>query len=359
MNSTESAYERLIAALEATGNAVDANGSSASAECPVPDHGRGRGDQHPSLRLTDAAGKVLIHCFAGCDTADVLAALNLKETDLFNGKGGIDYIYNGGRKVRRKPGKKFVQSGNTQDNSLFQVEDIGDAETVYVVEGEQDAANVAKIYGVSAVSPPCGAKTAASKWNWEPLTGKHVVIVADKDKDETGSEHADDVAAQLHNAASVRIVESAVGKDISDHIAAWQDEVWATRLMLSHSRLQRRSFHMSFNNYDPPGTQYASTANAPSVPEGWRSLAHKTGLSLQTVAALGFADNLSCLFGSDNRLRDGAELRSAEARGTLFQQPTVEQRYVELYGKRWPRKRLTPQQMQLALEKAKWAIEGK
>ena len=51
------------------------------------------------------------------------------------------------------------------------------------------------------------------------LEGVHVVIVADRD--EVGRKHARDVAASVaEHAASVRVVESARGKDAADHLAA-------------------------------------------------------------------------------------------------------------------------------------------
>jgi putative DNA primase/helicase len=43
--------------------------------CPVPDHGKGNGDRNPSLLVKDGDQAVLVKCFAGCDTRDVLAAL--------------------------------------------------------------------------------------------------------------------------------------------------------------------------------------------------------------------------------------------------------------------------------------------
>jgi hypothetical protein len=206
------AYDRLLDALRGHGGTVTTNGNGkAMAQCPAHD------DANPSLRVTEGALNVLVHCHAGCDTKDVLAELDMTQADLFD--GNVSYSYRNGRVVTRTPDKQFKQSGNTKDTSLFQAEDIGDAEIVYVTEGEKDAANLAHAYGVAAVSPPCGAGTAAQKWDWTPLSGKHAIVIADKDK--TGRKHAEDVAAQLHNVAdSVVIAESAVGKDISDHIAA-------------------------------------------------------------------------------------------------------------------------------------------
>jgi putative DNA primase/helicase len=43
--------------------------------CPLPTHGRGGGDKHPSLLVKDGDTAILCTCFAGCDRRDVLAEL--------------------------------------------------------------------------------------------------------------------------------------------------------------------------------------------------------------------------------------------------------------------------------------------
>jgi putative DNA primase/helicase len=45
--------------------------------CPVPSHGNGKGDRNPSLMIRDGdkAGRVLVHCYAGCEATEVLAEL--------------------------------------------------------------------------------------------------------------------------------------------------------------------------------------------------------------------------------------------------------------------------------------------
>jgi len=46
------------------------------ARCPVPSHGQGRGDRNPSLSVSEGTdGLALVHCFAGCEYADILEAL--------------------------------------------------------------------------------------------------------------------------------------------------------------------------------------------------------------------------------------------------------------------------------------------
>ncbi|MDO8323078.1 MAG: toprim domain-containing protein [Phenylobacterium sp.] len=40
--------------------------------CPLPGHGKGHGDRRPSLSVTEGEHAILLHCFAGCDTRDIL-----------------------------------------------------------------------------------------------------------------------------------------------------------------------------------------------------------------------------------------------------------------------------------------------
>lgn len=44
--------------------------------CPVPHHGKGRGDLRPSLALSDGDRGLVYHCFAGCAPADVRAQID-------------------------------------------------------------------------------------------------------------------------------------------------------------------------------------------------------------------------------------------------------------------------------------------
>lgn len=43
--------------------------------CPMPDHGKGRGDRNPSLSVADGEKGLLVRCFAGCLAVDILAEL--------------------------------------------------------------------------------------------------------------------------------------------------------------------------------------------------------------------------------------------------------------------------------------------
>ncbi len=51
-------------------------GGRGTCRCPVPSHGRGRGDVSPSLSIAEGVGaELLVKCHAGCDPRDVLAEL--------------------------------------------------------------------------------------------------------------------------------------------------------------------------------------------------------------------------------------------------------------------------------------------
>ena len=55
-------------------------------------------DDKASLTVTEEDNKILMHCHAGCDTANILSAVGLTEKDLFNNvqekpKVVAEYIY--------------------------------------------------------------------------------------------------------------------------------------------------------------------------------------------------------------------------------------------------------------------------
>jgi AAA domain/Toprim domain len=215
-----SAYGRLLDKLRDNG-VVNENNGRAMARCPAHDDNRASLSVGPRR---DGKGAI-VYCHAGCDTADIVGALGLSMTDLFDDdrmraayNGRNTYDYPDGRKVHRSPGKNFRQSGNTKGTALFHADRIAAAATVYVPEGEKDVLAI-EAAGGAAVCPAMGAGKA-HLFDWTPLTGKHVIIVADRDK--PGRGHAADVVGRLDGRAtsSVRVVEAAVGKDAADHLAA-------------------------------------------------------------------------------------------------------------------------------------------
>jgi hypothetical protein len=66
--------ENLLQRLEK----VKGRNGSWTARCPA------HADKGPSLAVREADdGRILVHCFAGCETANVLGAVGLDMTDLF------------------------------------------------------------------------------------------------------------------------------------------------------------------------------------------------------------------------------------------------------------------------------------
>ncbi len=205
-------YQRLIDDLRTNGSSCkEKSDGKATAQCPA------HADNNPSLSITRIEDSVLVHCHAGCSTEQVMAALGRTLADLFDNRRSTSYLYPDGRIVKRLPNKSFPQQGNTNGKALFHVEKIADAQTVYVVEGEKDVYSLESV-GACAVSSAMGAGKAHLA-DWTPLAGKEVTIVADRD--EAGRNHANQVAQILAPiVASLAVVEAAVGKDASDHVAA-------------------------------------------------------------------------------------------------------------------------------------------
>ena len=73
-------------------NKVRKSGKDYMACCPAHD------DQSPSLSISETAdGKILLHCFAGCDVAGVLSAMGMEMADLFPEPLKVEY----GKKRKR------------------------------------------------------------------------------------------------------------------------------------------------------------------------------------------------------------------------------------------------------------------
>lgn len=236
---------RVLSALEAKDLRPKPSGSGFEARCPAHE------DRKASLSVSEGEdGKVLVKCFAGCETPDVVAALGLRMSDLFpeepkapakKSRGEIvaSYPYRDEagallfEVVRMKP-KDFRQRRPDPSKAgsflwnldgvrrvLFRLPEVLTATKagarVYVVEGEKDAENFARL-GLCGTCNPGGA----GKWlpgHSEALRGAHVVILPDED--EPGRKHGEAVAKALHGvAASVRVARVPRGKDVSEWIEA-------------------------------------------------------------------------------------------------------------------------------------------
>ena len=254
---------------------VKGGGTQYTALCPAHE------DKTPSLAISEKDGKILLHCYAGCSTENIVAAIGLEMRDLFAAEntpqGGhaadnntnpsaaskskreitavYDYKDMDGNTVhstiryapkgfsqRRpdldKPGGyiyKDVFKGVTP--TLYNLQAVANAikerQPVLIVEGEKDCENLVKL-GFIATTCPMGA----GKWRKEysdMLMGATVYIIADND--EVGANHAKIVAKSLIGKAGtihlidltigipeLTIPELPVGGDISDVLSTLPSE---------------------------------------------------------------------------------------------------------------------------------------
>ena len=239
MELTYNRIDLIIARLKNKGYRVKYTGkNSYMAQCPCHE------DKEPSLAVSEGEdGRVLLKCFAGCNTEDIVAELGLSMADLFPPKErpqpkqskpkqsearrayqSPTYFYTDEQGktlfgIIRTPRKDFFAvrpDGN--GGWLYGLEGVepvpyrlpevikavSEGKTVFIVEGEKDADNLRKL-GLVATTNHGGAK------KWRPhysdyLVGADVVIIPDNDK--PGREHAERVAQSLvGKAKSIRMLE--------------------------------------------------------------------------------------------------------------------------------------------------------
>jgi hypothetical protein len=216
--------------------------------CPVHD------DREASLGVTESDTGLLVKCYAGCSTEDVMTALGKKMSDLFfdavnHSEPEAIYSYVNEEGVElfqavRFPGKKFRQRHRTWHENgedgyfdpeepwiwnldgvrrvLYRLPEVLDAvitgTTVYVTEGEKDAERLLGLGKVATCNP-----MGAGKWRPEyadALAGASCVIII-ADRDEPGRAHADTIKESLQGrVGSVFVFQAARGKDVSDHLDA-------------------------------------------------------------------------------------------------------------------------------------------
>jgi hypothetical protein len=218
--------DTIIDALEQQDCSPRRRGDEWSAKCPA------HPDDNPSLSIgTGADGCVLVHCFAGCPTETITAALGLCDRDLFPAStsatrrrvidGTYDYVDASGelqyQVVRYEP-KGFSQRRPDGQNGWIWnlkgvervpyglpqlLEGIARGDWVFVVEGEKD---VHCLLGMNLVVTCNSGGAASLPANFaKSFTGARVAILPDNDQ--AGRDHAAKVASSLQAYASeVRIV---------------------------------------------------------------------------------------------------------------------------------------------------------
>jgi hypothetical protein len=302
------ALRRVVEALETKGY----RRSGRLWSCPAHD------DRNPSLSVDYRDGKVLLHCFAGCEVTQILAKLGLELSDLFDAPPGDKslartrrpsgnrkpnghskprpvafYLYvdrHGkplARKVRYEPGfgereKSFSwehplpggnrwakpDQGQGNPKVLYNLPAILEAETIVWCEGEKavDRATPALPIGWAATCHPAWAQDLREPWIVDPLRAKRVLFV--QDRDDTGRKRARQVVDQLGELlAGLRVVQSKTtseGDDLFDHLEAGHDiqKLDPVPVELSPSVLLRQRF-------SPQAMGVADLIALPPSPREW------------------------------------------------------------------------------------------
>lgn len=192
---------------------VKKSGSGYEASCPGPRHKHE--DKHPSLGVAlGYDGRVLLHCQAGCEITEILDALRLTWTDLFertsagnpvrrfrllNGTGQVvaEHVREDipGDKIIRweHQGHNGLNGVKTEDLPLYRMPDLltNQTDPVIVCEGEKAAEALAEL-GLLAVGTVTGAGSTPSKGALSVLQGREVWLWPDNDQ--IGREHMERIS---------------------------------------------------------------------------------------------------------------------------------------------------------------------
>ena len=238
------ALDKVAAALHAVGSSQRHGGNW---NCPTGNHYNG--DVKPSLSVDYRAGKVVLYCHLGCETRDILDALDLKWDDMFDEAltrpepTFYRYLSPDGEvlfaKLKYFPKRFSIKhpNGNGWEDGIPKetprvlynlpavLQAAGNRETIYLVEGEKDADRLISL-GFTATCNFEGAGVGKPKWHQDytdSLKGASCVIII-ADRDDAGVAHAKGIAELIKNSVdTVRILQSATtghGDDVSDHLDA-------------------------------------------------------------------------------------------------------------------------------------------
>lgn len=248
--ATTEPFDRVRDALHAGGAKFrDVRQDHMMATCPAHE------DKNPSLSVDNKQGRVMVHCHAGCQPDEVLAAIGLEFSDLFADEPDKHralrvrtYVYETASGApwilkdrlfpkgfaQRLPGTEVGDRTGLKGREpvLYRLPKINQAlrtpgTVLYLVEGEKDVESCER-HGLLATCTPGGAGSLWREQYSKCLANAgEVVIVADQDPVKpdgslgSGQQHAADARAGLRAAGvKVRIVAPRAGKDATDHFDA-------------------------------------------------------------------------------------------------------------------------------------------
>lgn len=212
-------------------------------------------DRDPSLHVwVDETGRLANHCFAGCEQARTTAYLQglvgtsltlSSDDDAWTPAGPAiarsPYTDENGRELfavyrtadkefpvsrpdpMSKSGRRWQVKGHVRP-VLYRLPEliagVMASKVVDLTDGEKDAEAVVRVGGVATTLPHWAGDFRKNPEYTEFFRGAHVRVHRDRDGGQGARQAAAAVAALTGVAASLTVVEAAVGKDASDHLAA-------------------------------------------------------------------------------------------------------------------------------------------
>lgn len=286
-------YDTVLEALDNAGLEGQPSANGCMFQCPAHQ------DDKASLSVAEGDdGTVLLYCFAGCETDQIVHALDLEWGDLFVPAERVPvayYTYETDarlpliRVIRYAP-KGFSQqhwdaTSNVWVHGLNGVERVpyrlpqlleDPTQRVYVTEGEKDADTLAALGLVSTTLLGGAGKWRDEYARW--FRDRDVVVVGDAD--DPGRAGADVLARHLQGvAASIIKVFPRVGKDVTDHIRAG----YAVDDLVEEGNGFDEFGPLDWETYEVPPTAWLLE---PYVPRGGRVLAYGPKGSLKSLWAM-------------------------------------------------------------------------
>lgn len=254
MSNTQHPINRVLDALDERGLNPKRHATGWAARCPAHE------DRSPSLSISETeTGSVLVYCFAGCLTVDIINTLGLNFVDLFppdptktprperdgrqvkaqyhyySAEGEIlyrvvKYTYPDGRKTFRQQAWRnggFQQNLGDTERVLYNLPQImrgiADRRTIWIVEGEKDAETL-QWHGAIATCNPGGADNGTGNKFTTSMANsiEHAdTIVICIDNDQPGQRHGRYLFQKLSRPnRRITIFQPTRGKDITDHLTA-------------------------------------------------------------------------------------------------------------------------------------------
>lgn len=221
--SGDALFDKVLEALVKAGARIaKRSGHKARLFCPA------HSDRRPSLGLTRESDRVLMYCFAGCKTPDILRVANLIYADLFEQPGirtdrrvvaAYDYVDLSGvivaRKLRFEPKsfrwqhphprllREWKPGFGATAPSLYRLPDIQGRDSVFLCEGEK-AVDRCWEFGLAACCPPSGAGRWLPEWTDALRSAGCESLIVLPDNDQPGLRFAECAAAANH-AAGVKV----------------------------------------------------------------------------------------------------------------------------------------------------------